>query len=112
MIKSSRARRLSYSGCWRKRGMAMPGKRRWIAFGLFWVAPLLLVRTLLAQTAVPASESSTPHHHKSHAAPKPVELPQLPAGPLSQLPMDQIPPSPAKVSYQGGLLTIAAQNSI
>jgi hypothetical protein len=25
--------------------------------------------------------------------------------------MDQLPPTPAKVSYQGGLLTISAQNS-
>ncbi|MGB8010441.1 MAG: hypothetical protein WCF68_02415 [Terriglobales bacterium] len=38
-------------------------------------------------------------------------LPPLPSGPLSQLPMDQIPASPAKISYQGGLLTISAQNS-
>jgi hypothetical protein len=38
-------------------------------------------------------------------------LPPLPSGPLSQLPMDQIPATPAKVTYQGGLLTISAQNS-
>jgi len=35
----------------------------------------------------------------------------MPSGPLSQMPMDQIPPTPAKVTFQGGLLTIAAQNS-
>ena len=35
----------------------------------------------------------------------------MPRGPLSQLPMDQIPPSPAKVSFQNGLLSISAQNS-
>ncbi len=35
----------------------------------------------------------------------------MPSGPLSQLPMDQIPPTPAKVIFQGGLLTISAQNS-
>jgi hypothetical protein len=35
----------------------------------------------------------------------------MPAGPLSQLPMDQIPPTPAKVSFQDGLLAISSQNS-
>jgi hypothetical protein len=35
----------------------------------------------------------------------------MPSGPLSQMPMDQIPPTPAKVTFQSGLLTIAAQNS-
>ncbi len=38
-------------------------------------------------------------------------LPPLPSGPLSQVPMDQIPPTPAKVSFQDGLLAISAQNS-
>ncbi len=38
-------------------------------------------------------------------------LPPLPSGPLTQLPMEQIPATPAKVSYQGGLLTISAENS-
>src|SRR5271166_2949433 len=57
----------------------------------------------------------TATHRKSHKAqkapPKELVLPPLPAGPLSQLPMEQIPATPAKVSYQGGLLTISAQNS-
>jgi hypothetical protein len=38
-------------------------------------------------------------------------LPPMASGPLSQLPMDQIPAIPAKVSYQGGLLAISAQNA-
>jgi len=38
-------------------------------------------------------------------------LPPLPSGPLTQLPMEQIPATPAKVSFQGGLLTISAENS-
>lgn len=38
-------------------------------------------------------------------------LPPLPSGPLTQLPMEQIPAAPAKVTYQGGLLTISAENS-
>jgi hypothetical protein len=41
----------------------------------------------------------------------PMVLPPLPSGPLTQLPMEQIPSNPAKVSYQGGLLTISAENS-
>ncbi len=35
----------------------------------------------------------------------------MPAGPLHQLPMDQIPATPAKVTFEGGLLTISAHNS-
>ena len=78
--------------------------------GLLLAAPLLLAQTALAQTTAQAAAPATPHH-KSHKTQKPVVLPPLPRGPLSQLPMDQLPPSPAKVSYQGGLLTISAQNS-
>src|SRR5208337_3188783 len=83
----------------------MPRTRRWIALGLLLAAPLLL-----AQTPAQPAHSSAPHR-KSHKAPTPLVLPPLPGGPLSQLPMDQIPATPAKVSYQGGLLTISAQNS-
>ena len=38
-------------------------------------------------------------------------MPALPRGPLPQVPMDQIPSTPPQVSYQGGMLTIVAQNS-
>lgn len=60
-----------------------------------------------------AASSATPHHkaHKAQKTLKPVDLPPLPSGPLSQLPMDQIPATKAVVSYEGGLLTISAQNS-
>ncbi|MGO9402621.1 MAG: hypothetical protein ACLPVW_04020 [Terriglobales bacterium] len=83
----------------------MPCTRSWIAVGLLLSAPLLL-----AQTAAPAPHSTTPHR-KSHKTQTPLVLPPLPGGPLSQLPMDQIPATPAKVTYQGGLLTISAENS-
>lgn len=83
----------------------MPRTRRWIALGLLLAAPLLY-----AQTAAPATHSTTPHR-KSHKAQKQLVLPPLPSGPLPQVPMDQLPAMPAKVGYQGGLLTIAAQNS-
>jgi hypothetical protein len=88
--------------------------QNWIALGVLVAAPAFYVSALHAQeTAPPAAPAAAPHH-KSHKAPKaqkPVELPPLPGGPLSQLPMDQIPTTPAKVSFQGGLLSISAQNS-
>jgi hypothetical protein len=83
----------------------MSRTRRWIALGLLLATPLLY-----AQTAAPAAHSTTPRR-KSHKAKKPLVLPPLPSGPLPQVPMDQLPAAPAKVSYHGGLLTIAAQNS-
>ena len=61
--------------------------------------------------ARPSHRADHSPHRKSHKAQTPLVLPPLPSGPLSQLPMDQIPATPAKVSYQGGLLTISAQNS-
>ncbi len=91
----------------------MSRTHRWIAWlplGLLLASPVLLAQTAPAPTAAPPT---TPHRksHKKHKAPAPLVLPPLPSGPLSQLPMDQIPATPAKVSYQGGLLTISAQNS-
>ena len=80
---------------------------RGIALGLWLAGPLLLAQTV-AQTPAP---SAPRHRHKSHKAQKQLALPPLPSGPLRQLPMDQIPATPAKVSYQDGLLTISAQNS-
>lgn len=59
----------------------------------------------------PVPGATAESHHKAHKAPPPAVLPPLPAGPLSQMPMDQIPPTPAKVTFQSGLLTISAQNS-
>jgi len=88
--------------------------RRRMALGLLLAAPVLFAQTALAQTAPQSAATAAPPatpHHKSRKAQKPVVLPPLPSGPLSQLPMDQLPPTPAKVSYQGGLLTISAQNS-
>ena len=89
----------------------MPRKRNWMALGILLAAPVFLAQTALAQTSAPAPAPTATRRHKSHKTQKPLVLPPLPSGPLSQLPMDQIPPTPAKVSYQGGLLTISAQNS-
>jgi hypothetical protein len=120
----------------RERGnLVMPRTHRWIALGFWLVSAVLIARTASAQTGTPqtatppqavdqtnvqakaqtntqtSAQHATHPRHKSHKTPKPLVLPPLPSGPLSQLPMDQIPPTPAKVSYQGGMLTISAQNS-
>jgi hypothetical protein len=107
MVKSGKGGILSRS--W-KRGILMLPTRGWIALGLLLAAPALLAQTPAAQTDETAAPAPTPHH-ESHKTQKPLVLPPLPSGPLSQLPMDQIPSTPAKVSYEGGLLTISAQNS-
>ncbi len=68
---------------------------------------LVLAAVSLAQT------QAKPHHPRrtKKPAPKPLVLPPLPSGPLPQLPMDLMPAAPPKVGFQGGLLTIVAQNS-
>jgi hypothetical protein len=80
--------------------------RRWISLGLLLSAPVLL-----AQTTAPAAAPTATPRHKAPQTQPPLVLPALPSGPLTQLPMDQIPPTPAKVTYQNGLLTISADNS-
>src|ERR1700688_2179051 len=91
---------------------------QWIACGLVLTASALLAQAPdqgPAKAAAPAKAANPAatkaRGKKSHKTPKPVVLPAMPRGPLSQLPMDQIPATPAKVSYQGGLLSISAQNS-
>ncbi len=88
----------------------MPRTRTWIVLGVLLSAPVLRAQSDSPQ---PAPQAAVPvaHHHRVHKAPAPVVLPPMPHGPLSQLPMDQIPATPAKVSYEGGLLSISAQNS-
>jgi hypothetical protein len=113
----------------------MQRARRWIALGLLLAAPVVPAQKLLAQgvpaqnqtapavtpaaappLTPPAAPAATPNH-KSHKVQKvqkvqkELVLPPLPSGPLSQMPMDQIPATPAKVSFENGLLTISAQNS-
>ena len=94
----------------------MQHRRGWIVSMLLAATPVVLASLLLAPMlrAQESSPTGTPTpHRRSHKAQKEKELalPPMPSGPLSQLPMDQIPASPAKVSYQGGLLAISAQNS-
>jgi hypothetical protein len=68
-----------------------------IALGLWLVSSLSTAQTY------PRRLHKTPQ--------KQLQLPPLPSGPLSQVPMDQLPAAPPSVSYERGLLTIVAQNS-
>jgi hypothetical protein len=104
----------------------MPRTCRTLFLGFWLASPALIAQSLPAQAAAPQTvapkaadptkvQANAPAHshprHKVHKTQKPLVLPPLPSGPLSQLPMDQIPPTPAKVNFQGGMLTISAQNS-
>lgn len=81
---------------------------KWIAL-ISWGLPLLAA----------SSFGQTPSHHpKIQALRKPVArpgaavaTPVLPSGPLPQVPMDQLPSVAPQITYQGGMLTIVAQNS-
>jgi hypothetical protein len=89
----------------------MPRTHRWT---FIFLVLLLTFQGAVAQTQ---TKAQTKHHRKSHKAPPkqavlPPVLPPLPRGPLPQLPMDLLPATPPKVSYQNGLLAIVAQNSI
>jgi len=56
-----------------------------------------------------ASQRSTAHNNKQKQSPAP--QPVVPEGPLPQPTLDQMPAIPPQVTYQGGQLTIQAQNS-
>ena len=92
----------------------MWGSGKLVVLGLALAAPVIFVNGLRAQDAEaddsPAA-AQPPSHRIQKQVQKQVILPPMPIGPLSQLPMDQIPAIPAKVTYQGGLLAISAQNA-
>ncbi len=87
-------------------GVSMLRTGKWITL-ILWGLPLLAA----------ASFGQTPAHHpniellRQPIARRGVAMPALPSGPLPQVPMDQLPSTPPQVSYQGGMLTIVAQNS-
>ncbi len=64
-----------------------------------------------------AGRADTPKAHPVHKvkkqqpAPLPPPLPSGPQGPVPQIPLDGIPAVAPQVSYQNGMLTIAAPNS-
>jgi hypothetical protein len=76
---------------------------------------LLVAAALPARAADPDSPGPPPAHHKSHKSqskkPAPLVLPPLPPGPLQQVPMDSMPATAPKVTFENGLLTIVAENS-
>jgi len=89
---------------------------KWIVL-ISWGIPLLPV-SALGQTPPPVHQANPPPVHQAKkkalrqaTAHPAVTMPALPSGPLPQVPMDQIPSTAPQVSYQGGMLTIAAQNS-
>src|SRR5271166_2174912 len=84
--------------------------RRWIALGLVLAAPILLAQTVLP-TAAPAGTPFKSSDTQKNDTQKQAVLAPLPDGLPSHSPTDQIPETPAKVSYQDGLLTISAENS-
>ncbi|MGA8541646.1 MAG: KH domain-containing protein [Terriglobales bacterium] len=80
--------------------------------GLVLAAPVLTAQTVPDQTvSPPAATTTTPARDAAKVVKQQMVLPPMPIGPLSQMPMDEIPPMAAKVKFQGGLLEISAQNS-
>jgi hypothetical protein len=75
------------------------------------LSAFLLAAPLLAYAVDQNATPAPAPHHKAHKKPTSFVLPPFPAGPLRQVPMDQLPAAPPKVTYQNGLLTIAAQNA-
>jgi len=87
----------------------MLSKKKSFAFliaGLLLTVPCLTVRADQATAPAPVT-----HRHRAHKKQARLVLPPLPGGPLQQVPLNQLPPSEPKVTYENGLLSIAAQNS-
>src|SRR5512143_121087 len=79
----------------------------------FMIRTKWVVVMVLALAVAPFGFAQNATHRKSRKA-KPTKqmvLPPLPPGPLQQVPLDQLPSVPPQVSYQGGNLTIVAENS-
>ena len=84
-------------------------RNRWFASlvaGLLLTAPWFSAHADQSTTPPPAGRQ-----HRAHKRQVPVVLPPLPAGPLRQVPLEQLPPSVPQVTYENGMLSIAAQNS-
>jgi len=77
--------------------------------GLLVAAPVFTAFAADQTTSAPHAPAA--HRHKTRKKRAQLVLPPLPSGPLKQVPMDQIPATAPQVSYQSGLLTIAAENS-
>ena len=64
-----------------------------------------------SQTKPSQITSAHARHARRKPAAPPLVLPPLAGGPLPQMPMDTLPAAAPRVGFQGGLLTIVAQNS-
>jgi hypothetical protein len=98
------------------RGILMSRTNRRIArllSAILLIAPLFTAHAEdQSTTQAPQNAAQAPAvHHKSQKKPTPLVLPPMPAGPLPQVPMTQLPAAAPRVTYQNGLLAIAAQNS-
>jgi len=72
---------------------------------------LFLGGAFLARAADQPTTPPQATHHKIHKKLQPLVLPPLPNGPLTPVPMDQLPATPPKVTYESGMLAISAQNA-
>ena len=63
------------------------------------------------QPQTQAKPNHPKHSRRKAPAPPPLVLPPLSSSPLPQMPMDLLPAAPPKVGFQGGMLSIVAQNS-
>jgi len=93
--------------------MSRTGKSIARSLSLFLLAaPLFaLVFTLTANAVDQGTVQSHTPHRKARKKPEPLVLPPLPAGPLRQIPLDQMPAAAPKVTYESGMLSIVAQNA-
>ena len=80
---------------------------------LIFASSLCLVSGALAEAPAAPGQPAQAKHTRRHKAPAPPQLvlPPMSQNPLPQMPMDLLPSAPPKVGFQGGLLTIVAQNS-
>jgi hypothetical protein len=79
-----------------------------LAAGMFWVSAQAAIAQLPPATpATPSHPSGARSRHKKAVAEQ-TAAPQIPPPPAT---LEQTPPSPPRVTYQNGLLTIDAQNS-
>ena len=81
---------------------------------LLLVGPVLtsMAHAVDQSATQPSSSQSTPSHRKARKKKlEPLVLPPLPAGPLRQVPLDQLPAAAPRITYENGMLAIAAQNA-
>jgi hypothetical protein len=74
-----------------------------------WLAGSIFAMT--AHALDKGSPQAPASHRKARKKTQPLVLLPLPAGPLAQIPMDQMPAAAPKVTYENGMLSIAAQNA-